>query len=121
MLSNEHGTGTRSPDTLRARTFVLPEVRGPMQRLRLAGAQLNTVVGDIDGNVEKIVGSYREAAGRGAHLVVYPELAVTGYPPEDLVFKPAFLEASRAGMETVAAATAGHPGTAAVIGFVDPT
>src|SRR6266536_3354004 len=92
-----------------------------MQRLRLAGAQLNTVVGDIDGNVGLIVDAYREAAGRGAHLAVFPELAVTGYPPEDLVFKPAFLRASRAGVEAVAAATAAHPGTAAVVGFVDPT
>ena len=92
-----------------------------MQRLRLAGAQLNTVVGDIDGNVEAIVAAYKEAAGQGAHLAVFPELAVTGYPPEDLVFKPAFLRASRAGVEAVAAATAEHPGTAAAVGFVDPT
>jgi len=92
-----------------------------MQRLRLAGAQLDTVVGDIDGNVERIVDAYRQAAARGAHLVVFPELAVTGYPPEDLVFKPAFLEASEAGVETVAAATAEYPGTAAAVGFVAPT
>jgi NAD+ synthase (glutamine-hydrolysing) len=92
-----------------------------MQRLRLAGAQLDTVVGDIDGNVGRIVDAYRQAAGRGAHLAVFPELAVTGYPPEDLVFKPSFLEASRAGIQAVAEATAEHPDTAAAVGFVDPT
>ena len=67
-----------------------------MERLRLAGAQINPVVGDVDGNVERILAAYRQAAAQGAHLAVFPELAVTGYPPEDLVFKPSFLAASRA-------------------------
>ncbi|HZD67460.1 MAG TPA: NAD+ synthase [Actinomycetes bacterium] len=89
-----------------------------LQRLRLAGAQIDPVVGDVDGNVERILGGYRDAAERGAHLVVFPELAVTGYPPEDLVFKPGFLAASRDGVERVAAATGD---AAAVVGFVDPT
>jgi NAD+ synthase (glutamine-hydrolysing) len=89
-----------------------------MQRFRLAGAQLNQVVGDIDGNVERVLGAYGEAADRGAHMVVFPELAVTGYPPEDLVFKPGFLAASRDGIERVAAGTGA---AAAVVGFVDPT
>jgi NAD+ synthase (glutamine-hydrolysing) len=89
-----------------------------MERLRLAGAQINPVVGDVDGNVERILAAYRRAAGQRAHLVVFPELAVTGYPPEDLVFRPSFLAASRAGMERVAA---GIGDAAAVVGFVDPT
>jgi NAD+ synthase (glutamine-hydrolysing) len=89
-----------------------------VERLRLAGAQIDPVVGDIDGNVELILRFYRQAVGRRAHLVVFPELAVTGYPPEDLVFKPAFLAASRAGVERVAA---GVGDTAAVVGFVQPT
>jgi NAD+ synthase (glutamine-hydrolysing) len=89
-----------------------------MQRLRLAGAQLNTIVGDIDGNVGKILGAYRRAAEAGAHIAVFPELAVTGYPPEDLVFKPAFLEASMTGLRAVAAEVGS---TAAVVGFVEPT
>jgi NAD+ synthase (glutamine-hydrolysing) len=89
-----------------------------VERLRLAGAQIDPVVGDVDGNVDRILDAYRDAAGRGAHLVVYPELAVTGYPPEDLVFKPGFLAASRDGVERIAAAT----GEAAlVVGFVDST
>jgi NAD+ synthase (glutamine-hydrolysing) len=89
-----------------------------MQRLRLAGAQIDPVVGDIDGNVERILAAYREASEHGAHLVILPELAVTAYPPEDLVFKPGFLAASRDGVERVAAATGE---AAAVVGFVDPT
>ena len=89
-----------------------------MERMRLAGAQIDPVVGDVDGNVERILGAYREAAERGAHLVVFPELAVTGYPPEDLVFKPGFLAASRDGVERVAAGTGQ---AAALVGFVDPT
>ncbi|HEV3465115.1 MAG TPA: nitrilase-related carbon-nitrogen hydrolase, partial [Actinomycetota bacterium] len=89
-----------------------------MERLRLAGAQINPVVGDLDGNVERVLAAYREAADLGAHLVVFPELAVTGYPPEDLVFKPSFLTASRAALH---AAAAGTGETAAVIGFVEPT
>src|SRR5688500_14953974 len=90
----------------------------PMERLRLAGAQINPVVGDLDGNVERVLAAYSEAEGRGAHLVVFPELALTGYPPEDLVFKPSFLAASRAAAERVAAQVGE---TAAVVGFVEPT
>jgi len=89
-----------------------------MERLRLAGAQINPVVGDIDGNVERVLAVYRQAAEQRAHLVVFPELAVTGYPPEDLVFKPSFLAASRAAVERVAA---GIGDTAAAVGFVEPT
>jgi NAD+ synthase (glutamine-hydrolysing) len=89
-----------------------------MERLRLAGAQINPVVGDVDGNVERILAAYRQAAEQNAHLVVFPELAVTGYPPEDLVFKPSFLAASRAAVERVAAETGD---TAAAVGFVEPT
>ncbi len=90
-----------------------------MERLRLAGAQIDPVVGDVDGNVERILSAYREASDAGAHLVVFPELAVTGYPPEDLVFKPGFLAASRDGAERVARMVTGQ--AAAVVGFVDPT
>jgi NAD+ synthase (glutamine-hydrolysing) len=89
-----------------------------MERLRLAGAQINTVVGDLDGNVQRVLDAYGRAADAGAHLVVYPELAITGYPPEDLVFKPSFLTASRAALHGAAAGTGE---TAAVIGFVEPT
>jgi NAD+ synthase (glutamine-hydrolysing) len=88
-----------------------------MERLRLAGAQINAVLGDLDGNVDRILAAYRRAVDARAHLVVFPELAITGYPPEDLVFKPAFLEASQAAAHAVAAGTGEVP---ALIGFVEP-
>ncbi len=73
--------------------------------MRLALAQINTVVGDLDGNVARIVGRLREARNAGADLVLFPELAVTGYPPEDLLFRPGFLREARRAVEQVAAET----------------
>jgi NAD+ synthase (glutamine-hydrolysing) len=89
-----------------------------VERLRLAGAQINPVVGDIDGNADRILAAYADAVDRNAHLVVFPELTVTGYPPEDLVFKPSFLAASQAMMQRLAREIGE---TAAVFGFVEPT
>ena len=62
--------------------------------MRLALAQLNVVVGDVDGNVERLTGAIAEATSVGADLVVLPELAVTGYPPEDLLLRPSFVRAA---------------------------
>ena len=59
-----------------------------MARIRLGLCQLNTVVGDLDGNVERILAAYDEAEAAGCDVAVFPELAITGYPPEDLVLKP---------------------------------
>jgi len=73
--------------------------------MRLALAQINTIVGDLDGNVARIVGRLREARHAGADLVLFPELAVTGYPPEDLLFRPGFLREARRAVEQVAAET----------------
>jgi NAD+ synthase (glutamine-hydrolysing) len=70
--------------------------------LRIALAQLNTVVGDLVGNREKILASLADARAAGADLVVFPELAVTGYPPEDLLLRPGFLRAARATLEEIA-------------------
>jgi NAD+ synthase (glutamine-hydrolysing) len=75
--------------------------------MRLALAQINVVVGDLDGNRDRIVSSLNEARASGADLALLPELAVTGYPPEDLLLRPGFLRASRQALEDVAAATAG--------------
>jgi NAD+ synthase (glutamine-hydrolysing) len=75
--------------------------------LRLALAQLNCLVGDLDGNREKILASLAEARESGADLVVFPELAASGYPPEDLLLRPGFLRAARASLEEIAAATEG--------------
>ena len=64
--------------------------------LKIALAQLNPVVGDVSGNAAKLRAARSDAAERGADLMVLPELFITGYPPEDLVRKPAFGHAARA-------------------------
>ncbi len=80
-------------------------------QLTMACAQLNPVVGDISGNLERARKARAEAAAQGADLVAFPELFICGYPPEDLVLKPAFREACRAAIEALAADTAdGGPG-----------
>src|SRR5438045_1414102 len=70
--------------------------------MRLALAQINTVVGDLDGNADKIRRRLAEAKDRKADLVVFPELAVTGYPPEDLLLRPSFVQAAQAKAEALA-------------------
>ncbi len=62
--------------------------------MRLALAQINTVVGDLDGNAARILARLDEARAAGADLVLFPELAVTGYPPEDLLLRPGFIRAA---------------------------
>ena len=75
--------------------------------MRLALAQINTVVGDLAGNRAKILGSLSDARDAGADLVVYPELVITGYPPEDLLLRPGFIRAAHESVEEVARATTG--------------
>lgn len=75
-------------------------------RLRIALAQINPVVGDVPGNADKVRAARAEAAAQGADLVVYGELVLAGYPPEDLVLKPAFQDACRAAAEALARETA---------------
>ena len=87
----------------------------PSDRLAIAIAQLNSTVGDIAGNVEKVRRARAMAAAQGADLVVFPELFIAGYPPEDLVLKPAFQAACRAAMEDLARETA-TPGPALLVG-----
>jgi NAD+ synthase (glutamine-hydrolysing) len=82
--------------------------------MRIALAQLNAVVGDIAGNEERIRARMRDARDAGAQLVLFPELAVTGYPPEDLLLKEHFLADARAAVERLAADSAG---VVAVVGF----
>jgi NAD+ synthase (glutamine-hydrolysing) len=85
-------------------------------KLRLAMAQINVVVGNINANAEKIAAWIERARQANAEIVTFPELALTGYPPEDLLLKPQFIDASLKAMEALAAQT--H-GITAVIGFVD--
>ena len=82
--------------------------------LRVALGQLNAVVGDIAGNEERIAGLIDSAAQEGAQLVAFPELAVTGYPPEDLLLKEHFLADARAAVERLAEHA---QGIVAVVGF----
>ncbi|HEY5160457.1 MAG TPA: NAD+ synthase [Gaiellaceae bacterium] len=70
--------------------------------MRLALAQIDTVVGDISGNEKKIRSALADAGGQKADLVLFPELAVTGYPPEDLLLRPGFLEAAQRSLERIA-------------------
>ena len=75
--------------------------------MRLALAQLNAVVGDLDGNRKKILEYVSEAGSVGADLIVFPELATTGYPPEDLLLRPSFVRAAHDSLENIAAAAHG--------------
>ena len=81
----------------------------------MALCQLNTVVGDLDGNVERLAAAYDQAEADGCDLAVFPELAVCGYPPEDLVLKPGFVADNEAALAKFAARTGR---CAAVVGYV---
>jgi NAD+ synthase (glutamine-hydrolysing) len=85
--------------------------------VRIALAQINTTVGDLDGNVEKMADWAGSATDAGADVVCFPELAVTGYPPEDLVLRPEFVRDNLEALEALAKRTAG--GSALLTGFVD--
>ncbi|MSO68601.1 MAG: NAD+ synthase, partial [Pseudolabrys sp.] len=87
----------------------------PSDKLAIAVAQLNPTVGDIAGNAEKVRRARLTAAAQGADLVVFPELFIAGYPPEDLVLKPAFQAACRSAIEVLARETAGD-GPALLVG-----
>jgi NAD+ synthase (glutamine-hydrolysing) len=89
--------------------------------LRIALAQVNATVGDLDGNAGLIVEWTRRAAARGARVVVFPEMMLTGYPVEDLALRASFVEASIAALHAVAArlAAEGLGGIAVVTGYLD--
>ncbi len=75
--------------------------------MRIALAQINSVVGDLDGNRDRILARLAEARAADADLVLFPELAVTGYPPEDLLLRPGFLRAADKSLRQIAAAATG--------------
>jgi NAD+ synthase (glutamine-hydrolysing) len=87
--------------------------------VRIALGQIDPTVGDLDGNVELMTAWASRATEAGADVVVFPELALTGYPPEDLVLRPAFVDDNLAALERLARETAG--GCSVVTGFVDRT
>ena len=84
--------------------------------MRVAACQINVVVGDLEGNVERVLTALERAEGAGADLAVFPELSITGYPPEDLLLKPGFVNDNLVALEKLASRTGR---CAAVVGFVD--
>jgi NAD+ synthase (glutamine-hydrolysing) len=88
-----------------------------MPSLRVALAQINTTIGDLDGNVARVLDYVERARALGVDIVSFPELTVSGYPPEDLLLRPAFV---RDNLEALDAVVKGCRGITAVVGFVDP-
>ena len=77
-----------------------------MRQLRIGLAQLNVSVGDVEGNARRVLDEIERARALGVDLVAFPELCLTGYPPEDLLFKSAFIEANLRALDEVARASA---------------
>ena len=92
-----------------------------MAKLRIALAQVNSTVGDLAGNAQTISEWTRRASARGADLVLFPEMVLTGYPVEDLALRDSFVDASIAAMRDTAAllAAEGLGGIAVVAGYLD--
>ncbi|MFC1952794.1 NAD+ synthase [Chloroflexota bacterium] len=87
-----------------------------MQRMRIGIAQLNMTVGDFAGNTRKILDSINESRSLGVDLLTFPELAICGYPPEDLLFKPQFITENMNSLEKIVSTS---EGMTLVVGFVD--
>src|SRR5918995_3706401 len=85
--------------------------------MRVALAQIDTTVGDIWGNVEKMADALERATASGADLVAYPELSIPGYPPEDLLMRPSFIEENMRALDEFAGQV--PDGVVAAVGFVD--
>src|SRR5205814_5801957 len=87
-----------------------------MRSMKIGFAQINPTVGDLSGNFEKIIGAYERLAAAGAELVLAPELAISGYPPQDLVFKSRFVPQNLEALERLHACIGPVP---LVVGYVD--
>jgi NAD+ synthase (glutamine-hydrolysing) len=87
--------------------------------LRVALAQVNVTVGDLENNTRTILAFMQRAYEAEAHLVCFPELALTGYPPEDLLLKPGFVAANLQKLDEIVQASEKFPGLTTIIGFVD--
>ena len=87
-----------------------------MRQLRVGLAQINTTVGDLEGNVQKTLDYVQRARDLGVDIIAFPELTITGYPPEDLVLRPRFVQDNLKALEAV---VQGCGGITAVVGFVD--
>jgi predicted amidohydrolase len=84
--------------------------------MKIGFAQFNPTVGDIAGNTQKILNAYRELVRQGAELVLTPELAITGYPPQDLVFKSRFVPANLEALDVLRSEVGEVP---LLVGYVD--
>ncbi len=89
-----------------------------MSTIRIALAQINPRMGDIAGNTEKIIHYIEQARSQGADIIALPELAITGYPPEDLLLKPQFIAANLKALDEIILAS---KGITTIVGFVDKT
>ena len=90
-----------------------------VRRLRLALAQINTQVGALDANVACITQAADKAYAAGAQVACFPELAIPGYPPEDLLLKPGFVEDNLAALATLTEESAKWEGMTLIVGFAD--
>ncbi|HET9110741.1 MAG TPA: NAD+ synthase [Ktedonobacterales bacterium] len=95
--------------------------RRPARQLRIALAQINVTVGDLAGNVNRILTAARDARAAGATVVCAPELAIPGYPPEDLLLKPGFVSDNLRALDDLRRASAELSGVTIITGFVDRT
>jgi NAD+ synthase (glutamine-hydrolysing) len=87
-----------------------------MKKIRVALAQINLTVGDIEGNTQKIISYIKKAKSLDCDIIAFPELAITGYPPEDLLFKPSFIKANLKALEDIARES---KKIISIVGFVD--
>ncbi|MBI4679940.1 MAG: NAD+ synthase, partial [Nitrospirae bacterium] len=87
-----------------------------LKKIRIALAQINPIVGDLQGNVKKIISYIKNARALKAEIIAFPELAVTGYPPEDLVLKPQFIKDNIDALNEVITAS---DGITAIVGFIE--
>lgn len=87
-----------------------------MRQVRIAMAQMNATVGDLEGNAAKIIENIRKARKEQVDIVTFPELAITGYPPQDLLLKPQFLHDNKTTLDRIIEHT---EGITAIVGFVD--
>ena len=96
--------------------LIINDERGLSRKMRIAMAQINPIVGDLEGNIEKINEYIVEAKNLNADLVIFPELAVTGYPPQDLLYETSFVKRNKKLLEDL---ITNNTDIVGVVGFVD--